>query len=58
MQPWRGRHAFLFREDLFGDDEALPVRTFADRAVAIGTTGLGILAVLSVAAVVVTFWRA
>ena len=58
MQPWRGSPAFLLGKDMPGDGEAQPIRTLADRAVAIGTMGLGVLAILSVAAVVVTFWRA
>jgi hypothetical protein len=58
MQPWRNRPALLLGENVSGDDEARPVRTLADQAFAIGTIGLGILAILSVAAVIVTFWRA
>jgi hypothetical protein len=58
MHPWHGRPAVLLGKDTSGDNEALPVRTLADHAIAIGTMGLGILAILSVAAVVVTFWRA
>ena len=58
MQPGRGRPVLLRREDIAGGNEAPPVRTFADRALAIGAIGLGILAVLGIAAVVVTFWRA
>jgi hypothetical protein len=48
----------LLGKDMSGDNEALPARTLADHAVAIGTMRLGVLAILNVAAVVVTFWRA
>ena len=58
MQLWRTRPAILLGDDVSGDDEVLPVRTLADQAFAIGTIGLGLLAILSVAAVIVTFWRA
>ncbi len=56
MQSGRDVRAVFLAENSAGEEETRPARSGADQVFTFATIGLGVLAILSVAAVVLSFW--